>query len=99
MDSAMLLNPMLYFFLVVISISLVDHIPNCLESIDGVLQFEGPDVVVCATDILEKCWDKHGRPPPIFKCTVVELPIALSLGQVLLLDNNCDPMMYINALL
>jgi len=99
MDSAVLLNPMLYFFPVVVSISFVDHVPNCLESIDGVLQFEGPDVVVCATDISEKCWDKRGRPPPIFKCAVGELPIASSLGWVLLLDNNCDPATYINALL
>ena len=99
MNGAILLNLMHYFYPVLVSISFVDHVPNCLESIDGVLQFEGPDIVVCASDISEKYQDKCGCPPPIIKHAVAELPIALSLGGFLLLDSNCNPAMYIEALL
>ena len=99
MNSTILLNPMHYFYPVLVSISFVDHVPNCLESIDSVLRFEGLDVVVCASDISEKCWDKCGRPPPNIKRTIGELPIASSLGGFLLLDSNCDPATYIEALL
>lgn len=99
MNGAVLLNPMHYFYPVLVGISFVDHVPNCLESIDGVLRFDGPDVVVCASDISEKCRDKRGRPPPNIKRAVGELPIASSLGGFLLLDSNCDPATYIEALL
>ena len=60
------------------------------------MQFEGPDVVVCGTDISKKGWDKCDGPPPVVERTVRELLIALSLGSRHL-DRRYDTATYIEG--
>ena len=99
MNSAALLNQMLYLLPVIQDTSLVNLIPNRLERCNSVLQFEGPDVLVCDTDVKKKCWNKNGRPPPVVECATRELLVALSPVGSLLLDRDCDPAIYSEALL
>ena len=61
-------------------ISFVNFVPNRLKNLSSVVRFEGPDILVLATNISKISRDEDACPPSTFERTIRKFAVACSLG-------------------